>query len=152
MNSVRSDNEPTKDNLFYIICVSAFIYLTLGALGLSFAIAPGYASPIFPAAGYAVALLLKTNKRGWPGIWVGSFILNLGNSWLQGNLNIFNAMIAAGIATGSTIQAFVASWLTVRLLKNSWQFMESEQDILKGLVIAGPLACLISASISITTL
>ena len=38
--------------------IAAAVYLVLGAVGISFAIAPSYASPIFPAAGFAVAYLL----------------------------------------------------------------------------------------------
>jgi signal transduction histidine kinase/integral membrane sensor domain MASE1 len=152
MNNVHKENEPIKDNLLSVIGISTFIYLALGALGLSFAIAPGYASPIFPAAGYATAILLSTKMRAWPGIWAGSFILNFGNFWLQDNWNMANALIAIGIATGSTIQALVASWLVVRVLKNTWQLMEAERNILICLAIAGPLSCLISATIGVTIL
>jgi len=41
------------------------------------AIPPGYASPIFPAAGFAVAIMLCYGYRAWPSIMFGSFVLNL---------------------------------------------------------------------------
>jgi integral membrane sensor domain MASE1 len=54
----------------------ALVYFCLGRLGTSFAIEPGYASPIFPAAGFAVAVLLWSGGRAWPGIFLGSFVVN----------------------------------------------------------------------------
>ena len=46
----------TKNKGF--LAVAALGYFVLGMIGTSFAIAPGYASPVFPAAGFAVACLL----------------------------------------------------------------------------------------------
>ena len=43
----------TKNKGF--LAVAALGYFVLGMIGTSFAIAPGYASPVFPAAGFAVA-------------------------------------------------------------------------------------------------
>ena len=52
-------------------------YLALGGLGLLFAIAPGYASPIFPAAGWALAAALCFGRSALPGVLLGSAGLNL---------------------------------------------------------------------------
>ena len=42
-----------------MLALVALVYGVLGRLGISFAIEPGYASPIFPAAGFAVAAMLS---------------------------------------------------------------------------------------------
>ena len=94
---------------YLAVVLAALGYLALGALGLSFAIAPGYASSIFPAAGFAVAILLWSEKCAWPGILAGSILLNLGVAWLHDDLNWRGAWVAAGIACGSTLQA-LAAW------------------------------------------
>ena len=131
---------------------AAIVYGALGALGISFAIAPGYASPIFPAAGFAVAMLLRCGKAVWPGIWIGSLFLNLGTAWLHGDLGWRGTLVASGIACGATLQALTAWWLVKRQVKDSWQTMEVERDILVILALAGPLACVLSASVGVSVL
>ncbi|MFZ4537716.1 CHASE domain-containing protein [Propionivibrio sp.] len=152
MDNIQVQTDSGAKNPAAVVLVAAAIYLGLGALGLSFAIAPGYASPIFPAAGFAVAILLWSDKRAWPGIWVGSFALNLGVAWLHGESGWSNGLISAGIASGSTIQALAAWWLVKRKVGNGWQTLEIEADILRCLALSGPVACVISASIGVTLL
>jgi signal transduction histidine kinase/CHASE1-domain containing sensor protein len=137
---------------FFNICRVLFIYLLLGAIGISFAIAPGYASPIFPAAGYAISVMLWSNGRIWPGIWLGSFALNLGISWVQGDWNWHSGLIAAGIASGSTLQAGIARRLVLSKVQNGWRTLESERDIIHTLTLAGPVACILSATVGISIL
>jgi len=132
--------------------VVAAIYFALGALGLWFAISPGYASPIFPAAGFAVAVMLWSNRQAWPGIWSGSFALNLGVAWQHGGLDVHGILVAAAIACGSATQALAAWWLVVRCVGNGWRTLEIERDIIRSLLVAGPVACVISASVAVTTL
>lgn len=143
---------PDKKNDGLTIGMTAAIYLILGALGLSFAIAPGYASPIFPAAGFAVAVLLWSRQGAWSGIFLGSMTMNLMAAWLHGNLHALNLWVSLGIAVGSTLQALVACWLVNYFVKKGWQTLETLRDIFSCLALAGPLASLISASIGITTL
>ena len=42
----------------------AGLYAAFGWLGLSLAVSPGYASPVFPAAGLALALALPAHAQG----------------------------------------------------------------------------------------
>lgn len=130
----------------FTIAMAATLYLALGGLGLWFAIPPGYASPIFPASGFALAVLLWSKGRAWPGIWLGSCALNLGLAWLHHNLDGRAALIALGIACGATLQALAAWWLVRRHLRNGWQTLVVERDILRCMLLGGPLACLVSAS------
>src|SRR5262245_38725526 len=60
----------------------AFLLLTLayivsGRLGLMLAVAPGYATAIFPPAGIAVAAMLIAGRATLPWTFLGSFLLNL---------------------------------------------------------------------------
>ncbi len=152
MMSSSENIEPNKKNKWFAMGMTAVIYLVLGALGLSFAIAPGYASPIFPAAGFAVAALLWSKQGAWAGIFLGSMTMNLIATWLHGNLHSVNIWVSISIALGSTLQALVACWLVNRFVKEGWQTLETLRDIFLCLVLAGPLACLISTSVGITTL
>lgn len=130
----------------------ALCYFFFGALGLSFAIPPGYASPVFPAAGLAVAVMLWSGNRAWPGIWLGSFLLNSTVSLLNGELSFTNVLIAFAIACGSTLQAWFASYLVCSQVGKSWQEMELESDIIRSLLLAGVLGCIVSASIGVSVL
>jgi len=148
--ATTAEHPPGRSSVKWLI--AALGYLALGALGISFAIAPGYASPIFPAAGFAVAILLWSDRRAWPGIWLGSFVLNLGIGWLHGDLSWRSVPIAAGIAGGSMAQGLFACWLVARCAECRWQTMEADRDILRTLALAGPAACLISATTGVTVL
>ncbi len=52
-------------------------YLLTGQLGLLLAIPPGYATAIWPPSGIALAGVLLFGYRVWPGILVGSFLINV---------------------------------------------------------------------------
>ena len=69
-----------------LVLLMTLAYTLLGAVGLKLAIPPGYASPVFPAAGLALACVLIFERKGALGIWLGSLLLNLSHAWLAGKL------------------------------------------------------------------
>lgn len=127
-------------------------YFCFAIIGLSFAIPPGYASPIFPAAGFAVALMLWSGNRVWLGIFLGSFLSNLTFIWTSGDLSITRVWVACAIASGSTLQAIVASRLVTWRVGSAWQELQQEFDVITCLVLAGFVACLTSASVGVSGL
>ena len=131
---------------------AAVAYALLGLLGLLLALPPGYASPIFPAAGLAVALVLLSGPRALPAIWLGSLSINLVTAWQNGNLDLRTAMVAAGLGTGATLQAWLAGHAVRRAVEDRWRRLESERDITLFLVTAGPLACLVGATVGVSVL
>ena len=68
LDNSQADSISTARLTVYI----APAYALLGAFGLMLAIGPGYASPIFPAAGLALAVTLLSGRRAMPGVWLGS--------------------------------------------------------------------------------
>ncbi len=132
--------------------IAAAVYLVLGAVGISFAIAPSYASPIFPAAGFAVAYLLWAGSSSWPAIWAGSALLNLGIALMHGDLDGRSVALAAGIATATSLQALGGRWLVVRSIGEGWRALEDERDIIRCLALAGPVACLVASSLALPML
>src|SRR6267142_2568762 len=58
----------------------AAAYYVVGRLGLLLAIPPGYATAVWPASGIALAGTLLFGYRVWPGILLGSFLINLRTS------------------------------------------------------------------------
>ncbi|MGR9014810.1 MAG: MASE1 domain-containing protein, partial [Gammaproteobacteria bacterium] len=127
------------------ILILAGVYCLLGIAGLQLAIPPGYASAIFPAAGMGAAAILIGGYRLLPGIWLGSVSINLWVAWVHDGLELKSLLVAAVIALGSTLQAWAATALLRNRLKNRWQILDHDQDIVWFLILAGPLACLVSA-------
>ena len=134
------------------LLTTTLTYAVLGILGLVLAIPPGYASPVFPAAGLAVALALYFGNRILPGIWLGSLTLNLVVAWQHGSLSANGVGIAAVVASGAVLQAWVARWIILRWLDDKWRRLETEKDVVRFLVAGAPLACLTSATIGICAL
>ena len=135
-----------------LVAFIALGYALLGAAGLTMAIPPGYASPVFPAAGLALACVLMFGRRALFGVWLGSALLNLSHTWLIGTLSLSTAAVVAAIATGSTLQAWTGGWLVNRWQGTAWRDMEREQDALAFLLLGGILAAVLSSSFGVTAL
>jgi PAS domain S-box-containing protein len=84
----------------------AAAYFAVTRLALTMAIAPGYAAPVSPGAGIALAVLLLGGRRLWPGIWVGSAAA----SWTVDG-SVVDSVI---IATASSVQALAGAALILR--------------------------------------
>ncbi len=127
-------------------------YVALGWVGLQLAVPPGYASPVFPAAGLALALVLTKGYRILPGVWLGSFVLNLLHSWHHAEFEWIPLVAAVLVALGATAQAAAGAWLVQRRQRQRWRLLEREQDVFVFMVWGGMLSGLVSASISVATL
>ncbi|MBI4990308.1 MAG: PAS domain S-box protein [Rhodocyclales bacterium] len=126
--------------------IIAIAYLAMALLGRALALSSGYASPLWPAAGLALAALLAWGPRCWPGVWLGAFLIDL---WLD--QSIAGASIAALNAAGSTLQALLGARLTRRFIDAPMPLVR-EQEVWRFLLLGGPLACLVSASIGMVVL
>jgi signal transduction histidine kinase/integral membrane sensor domain MASE1/ActR/RegA family two-component response regulator len=131
---------------------AAMGYALLGFLGLLLAIPPGYASPVFPAAGLALALTLVSGYRLLPGIWIGSLGLNIWVAWNHNDLTQDSILIAVLLGMGAMLQAAIGAWLVRRLVQDRWQILMREQEIFTFFLLGGPLSCVISASVAQLTL
>ena len=135
-----------------MILVIALLYALSGRLGLLLAIPPGYATAIFPAAGVALGAVLLHGRSALPGVWLGSFIMNLWIGLDAGRELHWDALsIPSLIALGATLQALAGAWLMRRFVGFP-NALDDERDILKFIVLSGAVACLIGASVGISTL
>ena len=135
-----------------LILLLALAYLLLGAAGLLLAIPPGYASPVFPAAGLALAASLQFGPRVLPGIWLGSSLLNLGNAWLGGTLSLTTLILALAIGMGASLQAGAGAWLVQRWQGPAWRSLEEERDAFRFLLLGGILAGTVSPTLGVSAL
>src|SRR3989442_1589972 len=128
----------------------AAAYFLVGKLALLLAIPPGYATATWPAAGIALAGVLHWGYRVWPGIALGSFLVNVWTSF--DNARPFESVaLTASIAAGAALQAIVGAWLVRRSLGfptalNDWK------GIGKFLFLGGPVSCLVSATAGVGSL
>ena len=132
----------------------AAAYYATGALGLLLAVPPGYATIIWPPSGIAIGALLLFGSHLWPGIFVGSFVLNgvISHAWtLTGGIALPKVLIAAGIATGSTLQA-VGVRALVRVAMREPIELSSWKDVSLLLAFCGPIGCVIAATCGVLTL
>ncbi len=131
----------------------AFIYYLAGTLALLLAIPPGYASPIWPPAGVALSAVLLLGNRVWPGIFLGSFFVNL---WTT--LDLFSGLpiqkslaLVSLIGLGATLQALIGASLIRRFVGFPTP-LTKQRDVINFLVLGGPLACAINPFVSVTSL
>ncbi len=129
------------------LAVIASSYFVLGLIGLQLAVPPSQAGAIWPPAGVGLVAMLFYGPKIWPGIFIGNFCIS---AWAFGfDTALFPIYIATG--TGATLNAWFGSYLIKRTIGFPNDLLTT-REIVHFLLIGGPLASLISASIGITTM
>ena len=101
-----------RDNALLAIC-----YFVAGYIGISLAVPPGYATIIWPASGVALCALLVRGSSLWPGIWLGSFAINVmtgfdSSAEFKEVWPVF--AVAGSLGVGATFQALAGLWMARR--------------------------------------
>ena len=135
------------------IILLAICYYIAGRIGISLAVPPGYATIIWPASGVALCALLARGSARWPGIWLGSFILNavVGvDNAMPGPANWQVFAIAAALASGAALQALVGFSIALRFADDVdlTDFRRVGRAIFAVIVVP----CLIAPTIGVATL
>ncbi|MEC5399217.1 EAL domain-containing protein [Uliginosibacterium sp. H1] len=128
----------------------AAIYAVTGWLSLQIAVPPGYAAPVFPPAGIALAALLVYGYRLWPAVLVGSLIVQLAagvNTHVSGPA-WWGPLLVAPFAT---LQALAGTWLARRLV-GLRDALDTHRSIVLFFCVVAPLGCLVCASLAVPTL
>ncbi|MDD3481790.1 EAL domain-containing protein [Azovibrio restrictus] len=132
------------------ILLLALAYAGVGILSLGLAVPPGYAAPIFPPAGMALAALLIFGTRLWPGVWLGALAVQLvagaqmglaGASWWGPWVAPF----------GATLQALAGYWLARRLIGFP-NPLDQARPIIRFITLVAPLGCLVSVAFAMPIL
>ncbi len=125
-------------------------YGLAGWLSLQIAIPPGYAAPLFPSAGMALAALLIHGPGLLPGAFFGSLLVQAVAAWQSGvSGGAWLGILLA--AAGAALQALAGYWLARRLigLPNA---LDTQESIVRFVTVVAPAGCLVSASIGVPTL
>jgi diguanylate cyclase (GGDEF)-like protein len=141
----------TADRWVRVIILAAAYTLT-GIVGLSLAVPPGYATAVWPPSGIALAAILLWGPRVWPGIALGSLLVNAAVATTSPSVSfsVLGIAIAASIAAGSTVQALVCAGALRRWVGLERVF-ESGAAMLLFTGIA-TVACLVASSWGVATL
>ncbi len=126
-------------------------YLLVGLLALLLAIPPGYASPLYPSAGIALAAVLVYGRRVVPAVALGAFCVNLTLSAQRGNLDLGAFALPACIAFGAGLQAWVGAALVRRFALHP-DTLGEPRDIAVLFGLGALAACTLGASIATAAL
>jgi integral membrane sensor domain MASE1 len=100
-------------------------------------------SPVWPAAGIALASVLLLGYGVWPGIVLGAFLANL--------LSPIPHMAAAGLAVGNTLAALAGAFL-LRRMPTFKPSLSRLLDVLQLTALGALVSPLMSATIGVATL
>jgi len=126
--------------------LTGLCYVIAGIAALQLAIPPGFAAPLYPAAGVALASVLVFGRRMLPAVFIGSLCASLSYA-LRGNPFRPEVLIVPfAIAFGAALQALVGARLVGRFVKQPLTLSEP-RDIGAFLLVAMAL-CLVNAVIA----
>jgi integral membrane sensor domain MASE1 len=130
--------------------LTALLYAIGGIAALPLAIPPGFASPLYPAAGIALASVLVFGRRVLPAVLLGSLVVNLWLMLQRQPLTPMSLAVPLAIAIGASLQALAGAWLVRRHLQRPLTLGEP-RDIAAFLII-GMASGLVNAVVANTAL
>src|SRR5712692_6827489 len=125
-----------------VIGIITIVYFIAGKLGLSLAFLHASASPVWPPAGIALAVLLLLGYRIWPAIFVGAFLVNATTAG--------NVATSLAIAAGNTLEAVSGAWLVNRFAGGTNVF-DRPQGVFK-FAFAAAVSTVVSPVFGVTSL
>ena len=131
--------------------LTALGYVLLGRLALLLALPPGYAAPIYPGAGLALAAVLVHGRRALPGVALGGFLVNLplSDPRALASLAALGVPLLSGL--GATAQAAAGAALVRWRLTGPLRLAEPA-EVAWFCLAGGLVACAINASLSVPVL
>jgi PAS domain S-box-containing protein len=152
----RSSRSPSSTLL--LIAALGITYYATARLGFLLAVPPGNVTAVWLPSGIALAAILTFGYRLWPGVWMGSFVLNAG--FLAGAVPPLDPSSLAGaralaagsaIASGSTLEILLAAYLLQRLTGGK-TICRSGKSVIIFAVCSGALSCLVAPTIGVGSL
>jgi signal transduction histidine kinase/ActR/RegA family two-component response regulator len=125
-----------------VIGILTVVYFIAGKFGLMLASLHASASPVWPAAGIALAALLVLGYRVWPAIFLGAFLVNLTTAG--------SVATSLAIASGNTLEAVCGAWLVNRLAGGTTVF-DRPQGVFK-FGLAAVVSTVIGPAFGVTSL
>jgi signal transduction histidine kinase/integral membrane sensor domain MASE1 len=132
---------------FFLIFLTGLLYFVVAKLGLLLAFESTNASPVWPASGLALALMLLWGKRVAPGIFLGALCANFITFLSQSHHHspILLLLVSALIAFGNTLEAIIGEFILRKLTIN--KYFLSKLTHIFIFIISAFLMCLVSSLI-----
>jgi CHASE1-domain containing sensor protein len=145
MKSLRGPERPSPIVSSLAIAV---LYAILGLIALAVGQMTGLASPVWPAAGVALAAALRWGRRALPGIFIGSAGVNV--LWLTrvGEPGSQSFFVAAAIGVGAALGAGAGAAL-VRRFVGPVHRLDTPRAVILTLTLGGLLATGIAPTIGV---
>jgi PAS domain S-box-containing protein len=134
-----------------VALLTAVAYGAVGWVALMLAGPPGYASPLYPPAGIALAAAAVYGRAALPGVALGAFGVNLMLGALREPGVAPTLWLPLLIALGAALQAGAGAWLVQRCVAQPLS-LTAPRDILVTGLLGGVVACVISPSIATAAL
>lgn len=138
-----------RASAFAISAAVAVLYAALGLVTLHLGQMTGLASPVWPAAGVAFAAALRWRWRALPGVFLGSFGVNV--YWLArvdepaSQAWLFAAAIGIGAALGAAVGAAL-----VHRFVGPVRRLDTPRAVMLTLALGGLVATVIAPTIGVT--
>ncbi len=139
-NPIQSPRE--RHRTWQLLCV-VVAYLLAGEIGLAVPFTSGNVSPVWPAAGVALASVLMFGYRIWPAVALGAFIVNFFTG--------IPHLAAAGIALGNTVGP-VCGALLLRQLPKFQPSLTRLRDVLGVSILGAFCGTAVSATVGASVL
>jgi len=128
----------------------ALFYALTGWAALQIAVPPGYAAPLFPPAGIALAALLARGMVCLPGIFAGAIVVQL-LAAMQSGLSTTIWPLLFLPALGACLQAWFGYWLSERMLGRN-NPLDSPESVVRFVFVVAPVSTLINPTLGTATI
>lgn len=136
------------------VLLLATLYYAFGKPSMELATATTYPSLLWPSAGIALGMLLAYGGGLWPGVLLGNFLLNsflLDAAWNGTDFDGVKILPAFGVGSGAALQAYIG-YVLIKRYVGLPVTVDRPREMLRLLVLAGPIASVISATVGTLTL
>lgn len=140
---MSNDPRLSKSNTFFIVSTVTLLYFLSAKLGLSLAIGNTNVSPVWPAAGIAMAAMLLFGFRVLPGVALGAFFSSF--------FSDLSAITSLGISIGVAAEISIGYALVQRFATGR-DFLNRVENVLKFVIFAGVISTIAGAFIGTLTL
>jgi len=121
----------------------ALSYFALGVLSSRLVPTADYALPLWPPAGFALAVLLIYGWRNWPSVFLGGVLVEL---WFHPHWG--GLPVSLVCAAAMTLQAVLGAWLVRPVFQRAVP-LARDSHIWHFLLLGGPVSCLVAASVGV---
>jgi signal transduction histidine kinase/DNA-binding NarL/FixJ family response regulator len=135
-----------RTNLLQAVLM-AIIYFSLAKVSLSFAAVNGYATPIWPSSGIALAAVLLLGYHLWPGIFLGGCMAHFVGQQLTVKIILSGLCIGIGNAVGTVLAAYlIKRWV------GNHQPLNRVRDVFSFVFLAALFSPIADANIGVTAI